>query len=519
MVDAQNNIRDYAQTFQYDIRPAASILNVFSRLNYHAHYAIAEFVDNSTQSFWLHEKELERSEPNYQMTVTVDYDADAKTLQIYDNAYGMELERFLDAITLDAKNPDQVNSRNEFGMGLKTAASWFGNVWQVSSTALGSGKRYTAIVDIPRLKETGANNVNIKVEPAQPEDHGTTIFISQVTKGMGGRTIGKIRSLLSSMYRRDLESGKISISIQDQKLAFERYPILQFRNQKWVKPLDFTVEFEGKQYRTKGFVGIMSPGSFKKSGFALFRRNRVIIGGEDRNYKPTEIFGQVQSEISLSLFGELDMDDYPVNQAKDGFIWDDGLEDELILTLKANIFDFIEIAKLTKKARAQEERFSEEASRRVQNEVSEAFKKAFQKGNHESSSSENDIVNKFKEAQRLAELSMPDTLIGGSRLYEIPISDITRRVIEVSWSIANNSNWFDVIDMGVKFSVIINVNHPFFKPYSNDEGFQIVLEKFVIAFIVAETQARSVSSKDGYILASAIRGKMNQILSDLGEMA
>ena len=38
-----------------NIRPDASILGVFSRLNYKPWYAIAEFVDNSTASFFANE--------------------------------------------------------------------------------------------------------------------------------------------------------------------------------------------------------------------------------------------------------------------------------------------------------------------------------------------------------------------------------------------------------------------------------------------------------------------------------
>lgn len=522
-------MQDNAQSFEYDIRPAASILNVFSRLNYKAHYAIAEFVDNSTQSFLLHESELAASDPNYQMSVTVDYDSDSKTLRVDDNAFGMERDRFLDAITLDAKNPEQVNSRNEFGMGLKTAASWFGNVWTVSSTALGSEKRYTATVDIPMLKETGANNIDVRVTPAKPEEHGTTIIITQVTKGMGPRTIGKIRSLLSSMYRRDLESGKISITVKGQELTFGSYPILQFRDQVWKKSIDFTIEFGGKEYRTKGFVGIMSPGSFPKAGFALFRRNRVVLGGEGQNYKPYEIFGQAQTQISLKLFGELDMDDYPVNQAKDGFIWDDGLEDEFIRGLKANIREYIEIAKLTTKERVAEERFSEEASSRVETKVEEALEKAFQ----EPVSSDKEerpqdqqtdheqfvenVVRRFEEEQREYDLGRPDADVGGKRTYTIPISAVSKRNIEVSWTIANGSKWIDVDDSGDAISVVININHPFFKPYSNEEEFQYVLEKLVIAFVVAEEQAKVLSNEDGYVPASSIRRNMNEILSRLGE--
>lgn len=284
-------------SFIYDMRPPAGIMNVFSRLNYKPHYAIAEFVDNSTQSFFLHRCELRESAPDFKLNIVVVHDPRERTLTIEDNAFGMERDRFLDAITLDAKNGEQQNSRNEFGMGLKTAASWFGNVWSVSSTAYGSPNRYTAVVDIPHFQESGENNIEIKVETAPLWEHGTTISITQMTKTMGPRSIGKTRAMLASMYRRDLAGGEIHINVNDQDIAFESYPILRFRDREWKKELDFDFDFLDKTYRITGFVGIMNPAGFPKSGFALFRRNRVIIGGEDQNYKPHEIFGASNSQL------------------------------------------------------------------------------------------------------------------------------------------------------------------------------------------------------------------------------
>ena len=109
----------------------------------------------------------------------------------------------------------------------------------------------------------------------------------------------------------------------------------------------------------------MANGSFIHAGLSLFRYNRVIIGGPDQNYKPSTIFSQAQSQISLKLYGELNMEDFPVNQAKDGFVWDDGLEDEFLRVLKENIIDFIKIADLSKTQRAKEEEFSIESSQRT----------------------------------------------------------------------------------------------------------------------------------------------------------
>lgn len=523
-------------TFKHNMQPPAGILNVFSRLNYKPYYAIAEFVDNSTQSYLLHRSELRNSTEDYLLKIDVSYDADNQELIVEDNAFGMEIERFLDAITLDAKNNEQVNSRNEFGMGLKTAASWFGNVWSVSSTALGSTKRYTVIVDIPRLHNTGENDIEIVVENVAPEEHGTTVRITQLTKGMGSRTVGKTRSMLASMYRRDLKSNEVSITVNGVDIEFEDYPVLTFRDRKWKKSLDFSVPFRGKKHHVSGFVGILNPGGFAKAGFALFRRNRVIVGGEEQNYKPHEIFGQAQSQISLKLFGELDMEDFPVNQAKDGFIWDDGLEDEFIEALKDNIRDYIDIAKMSKEQRVKEEQYSSDASKRVEKEVSKAIENLNSlliEGSDVSSDDQTEqdesqagfLVNQDKQDIRdafAADLSWENNqksdFVSNTRLYEVRLDKTTIRNINVVWEISNSEKWITVCrNEENDLKVSINVNHRFFKPYSNEEEFQIVLEKFVIAFVVAEEQSKLNSDKDGFIMSNSIRNNMNRYLNKLSE--
>lgn len=525
-----------ANNFMYDMRPPAGIMNVFSRLNYKPHYAIAEFVDNSTQSYFLHRGELRKVTPNFKLRVIVSHDPRERTLTIEDNAFGMERDRFLDAITLDAKNSEQQNSRNEFGMGLKTAASWFGNVWSVSSTAYGSPNRYTAIVDIPHFQESGENNIEIRVEPAPLLEHGTTIHITQMTKTMGPRSIGKTRAMLASMYRRDLAGGEVCIDVNDQDIVFENYPVLQFRDREWKKELDFDFEFQDKKYHISGFVGIMNPAGFPKSGFALFRRNRVIIGGEDQNYKPHEIFGASNSQVALKLFGEINVDDFPVNQAKDGFVWHDGLEDEFLAHLKAQIEDYIKIAKMSIKERAREEQYSDEHSERVEDEVSRAIENLnttnlSPEGNcHPDNQNEvddsprslfegcEDAVQQFasemhEDNQRPSDFQSPE------RSYTVRLNELTTRVIHVSWEIGSNTRWIRVVNNSddESLSVVINVNHPFFKPYSNEDEFQVVLEKFVIAFVVAEETAKLNASSDGYVLASAIRDNMNRYLDKLSE--
>lgn len=377
----------------------------------------------------------------------------------------------------------------------------------------------------PGFRKTGENDIDIRVEPADPEEHGTTIVIEQTTKGMGPRSVGKTRSMLASMYRRDLASGEIRINVNDQDIFFTELGVLTFRKREWKRPVDFTFSFGDRDYRVKGFVAIMAKGAYRHAGFALFRRNRVVVGGEGQNYKPSEIFGNTDNtQVSLKLFGELDVDDFPVNQAKDGFIWDDGLEDEFISALKENIQEYIDVAKLSIQERAREEQYSAEASGRVESAVTHAV--ASLNSSSDNGTPEADRPSLFssggESAVDLFIKDLENDNAGSSeyqsavRQYDVLLGAGVIQTIYVAWEISGNEKWITAYTAeDGSIHVTINVNHRFFKPYSSEEEFQVVLEKLVIAFVVAEAKARLNSDKDGYIFYSAIRNNMNELLSRL----
>lgn len=511
---------------ELNIQPQAGVLGVFSRLNYKPWYAIAEFVDNSTQSFYYHESELALKGIR-SITIHIDYDFENNVLTIKDDAYGMEIEDFSRAVKVDSP-PDNKDGRNEFGMGLKTAASWFGNTWSVESTQYGSTNKYYTEIDIHELREKKLNSIDIIAVDCDPEEHGTTITISNITKKIdASRTKGKIVQLLESMYRRDLNSGKINIWFNDALLHFDEYQCLEFRDTTWRKDIDFSFEYDGNDHRVKGFVGILANGGFGRAGFALFRRGRVVIGGEDQNYKPFRIFQQAQSTIAHKLFGEFDLDDFPVNQAKDGFVWDDGLEDAFIDFLKSEIQEYINIARMTNKERAKEDEFSSETSDKVRDQVQE-FAESISNLNtdKDDSSTESDLgESNSDDAEKAFEEYLNTTndaeevTVGTERKYSIQINEVIKKDFIVIWTIGNKTYWINKEDSedGKRVYITININHPFFKPYSNNEDFKVVLEKFVISFVVAEEQAKLTSDKDGYIRANTIRHKMNEFLSKVSE--
>ena len=112
----------------------------------------------------------------------------------------------------------------------------------------------------------------------------------------------------------------------------------------------------------------------------------------------------------------------------------------------------------------------------------------------------------------------PSDFQSAERTYTVRLNDVATRIIHVSWEIGSSTRWIHVVkNDDDSLGVTINVNHPFFKPYSNEDEFQVVLEKFVIAFVVAEETAKLNSTSNGYIMASAIRNNMNRYLDKLSE--
>lgn len=318
------------------------------------------------------------------------------------------------------------------------------------------------------------------------------------------------------MYRRDLNDGKVMILFDGEPLHFDNYDSLRFRDKIWRKDLDFSIVFNDKNYHINGFVGILANGGFGKAGFALFRRGRVVIGGEDQNYKPERIFGQSQSPIAHKLFGELDLDDFPVNQAKDGFVWDDGLEDVFIEEVRKNIKDYIDIAKMTNKERAREESLSEDISNNIQQSVQQTINDSISTPIYNPIIEEpNDLFQYINyQNEQKKEADKTDKKI---RKYKVPLDPHTSYEIGVQWTISSNTTWIN-IDHSTDdktASVKININHPFFKPFSENEEFKVVLEKFAIAFALAEIRAKSQSNADGLVLPGTFRNFINEFLKQL----
>ncbi|MGO9284632.1 MAG: hypothetical protein ACLP75_17040 [Mycobacterium sp.] len=143
-----------------------------------------------------------------------------------------------------------------------------------------------------------------------------------------GRTIGKMKEHLASIYRTFLRDGPLELTWDGEALTYEDPPILSapfYRTPTaepmvWRKEIDFDF---GEGQRAWGFAALRERASVSGAGFALFRRNRVIQGSGDEGYRPEAIFGKSNSYRYQRLFGELHLEGFQVSHTKDGFRWEE----------------------------------------------------------------------------------------------------------------------------------------------------------------------------------------------------
>ena len=352
-----------------DITPTTKVYSYFENLNYRQESAYAEFIDNSIQSFIDHRDDLSSVMGDNPCRITISHKNNVIT--VIDNAYGMDLKDFKRAIIINSI-PENRTGRNEFGMGLKTAASWFGKKWTVKTTRFGDTNEYTATIDTELFAQNEESMIDAVITQVPAEDHYTIITIENLNRSIPiKKSMGVLKATLGGIYRRDINSNVVEIIYNDDTLQYKYPPILETiedgKPYEWKKTLDYDLEYKEKKYHVKGFVAIRQTGSSKYAGFTLFRRGRVVVGGLMDTYKPYDIFGQAQSFESQRLFGEFDLDDFPIAQAKNQLMWDDELENLFVQSVKTRIAD---LKKKSNKYRARKEK-NKDSSEETETEVTD----------------------------------------------------------------------------------------------------------------------------------------------------
>lgn len=310
------------------IRPGVSVLSILRHLNYKPWFALAEFVDNAVQSYLANRVKLEELHgAGFRLRVNINVEQSAPTrVTISDNAAGISRSDFPRAFRPAAIPPDR-SGLSEFGMGMKSAACWFSPRWSVRTKALDELVERTVRFDVARIVRDQLEELDIDDHSSPATLHFTEIVLEEPHHLPIGRTVGKIKDHLTDIYRVYLRDGLLILRFNDEPLSYVPPRVLHApfardsgEVREWRKPIAFDL---GGGLSAHGFAGLMDPMNTARSGFALFRRGRLIQGSGDEGYRPGLIFGQAGSFRWRRLFGELHLEGFEVSHTKDGFRWDE----------------------------------------------------------------------------------------------------------------------------------------------------------------------------------------------------
>ena len=227
-----------------NIQLGIELINSYKRLSYKAWYALAEFVDNSTQAYSDYKKILEplfkKTGEIITVSIQVGSDKDGEFIRITDNSIGMTKDVLENAIVI-GKPPVDTSGRSKYGLGMKTAACWLGDYWTVRTKRLGESVEHFIVVDVPVVAKGNTDLQYHEEQNKNPDDHYTIIEIRKLHRNLRApRTSAKIKNYLRSMYRIDIGEG-LNLVWQGDTLDWDKNVMIESR---LIKRIDGTLEKE-----------------------------------------------------------------------------------------------------------------------------------------------------------------------------------------------------------------------------------------------------------------------------------
>ena len=503
-----------APTERVSIRPGTKILSVLRHLNYKPWFALAEFVDNSIQSAQENLDRLKCLHGEYWvLKVTIDIDpALPGRIRIHDNAAGIALSQFPRAFR-PASPPPDASGLSEFGMGMKSASCWFASSWRVKTCALGEDSEHEVHFDVPTIVSDELEDLEIVTRSADQGTHYTEITLDQLHHLPVGRTLGKIKEHLADIYREFTRAGFLDLRVNDERMVHEEPGILhapyarepEGQTHTWRRDIDFDF---GDDLKVRGFAALRDPGSHTRSGFALFRRGRLIQGSGEEGYRPAQIFGTPGNYRHLRLFGELHLEGFEVSHTKDGFRWDENEQPFLELLserLDANDLPLLRQADAYRalEARRDRRRIAEEALASAGSAIESALPLVLERIADEAAVGTNSDPLDSEPLLASRELRFP--FRGRTWLVKIELSEDEGASDWLTISDASTDGDLEVL------SIRIAMHHPFMVRFAQTNRDEVeAMIRIGAALAVAEKLARN----SAVAYAGTVRRNFNEVLRE-----
>lgn len=314
---------------------------VLKNLNSSVLGIFCEFIDNSLQSYRNKKEEILKYDSTFRLRIDINYDG--QEIIIRDNAGGIDSKNYIRALK-PANRPDDATGLNEFGLGMKYAAVWISNEWELRSSAIGEGVERRVLFNYEKVVKQNLKELPYVEIEADPGKHFTEVRLRKLeTKHVSPFRTNYLKSKIAFIYRNFIRGESsfyapwkedfVEFNVFGEKLEWEEYGFLneqwwedrqiKFNNNpsfEWKFKFDwqripYTEEYiddKGQIQKinsyieVSGFVGILPDGNHSgKNGFVLFRRGRVVEGIDGRIY-PVDISGRSSRAFKyIRLYGEI----------------------------------------------------------------------------------------------------------------------------------------------------------------------------------------------------------------------
>lgn len=494
------------------------VYSAFRYINNKVWNALAEYVDNSFQSYEDHKDILSSLNPNGNVKVTIEIDFEKDVIIIEDNAFGITEDNYQRAFEL-ANIPLDASGLNEFGMGMKVSSIWLCDVWKVETSAYGEDVRKTMCFNLKEVVDKQETELPVLVEPADKEEHYTRITLSSLSLNKPtSRQLTHIKKHLASIYTKHIREGELNLIVNGEAMVYQDLKILKAPYYKipngeeieWRQEIEFEAPSpKGGYYRAKGFIALLETMSTSTdNGFLLFRRGRVIGTSYEDKYRPEFLCGQVGSPRYKRIFGEIYLEGFDVSFTKNSFQEDDDFNSFLQMLrdklLGDKNFDIFGQAQNYIKPKTQKEK--KLVGQNLIKQIAEEMSKTIDLGKPIDSDLEKNEETKEEEIHKSVD-SNEDTDMPLFPNYDeaitTPIKLYGGKTINLTINCENGSSkygFYNLTKSGNDYVSVINLKNPFFEQYSEllskKEGIEMIA--YVIKFMVAsEIVLQENGSNDG----------------------
>lgn len=479
------------KTFEVNIRPGSSILKTYKNQSYKIENAFAEFIDNSTQSFFANSETLNKIG---QTSCNIDIEIYPEYIKIYDNAFGMEIEDFKRALKLDSP-PEDTSGRSEKGMGLKTSATCLGSLWMVETTQYGSNRKFKAQIDVDQIAKDSPESIKATWEDCDENEHYTIIRIEMLNKRITPAKVQNLIKSLGDMYSLDIRNNYLSMTINKE-------PVNSIQHDLWINAetgsvykTTFEREFiiDDQRYKFSGWIGIRAVGDTEYSGLSIIRKGRAII----RHYRPSKLVGKSNSFAYQRIVGEIYLqgNNWEPSYTKDDLMWEGELEEKFIQELNQAAGSII---RKSNELRVTADRpVTKENQRKIADNVSKSFKTV-------DSEKINNIVNTKDTIVDIPKEDNNITVSNDDEFEKIEVN-MQDQIFTFNTKFLKNdySEWITLTQNlnGVnEYDLQINYGLDYFKNYKMERNNLELMQKMVITICLSVIISKSSGNPQAYMI-------------------